>query len=219
MDLQSTALTTELLEVLNLFRTGVNDVIKFTNTNSAGTRTGTVPPGSYTISTLATALGTAMTTGDGVDTFTVTSSTTTNKVSITTVAGTGTLVILFTASTINQTIGFSTTANSSAATTVTGVNIFNLNLPYNLLVNIPEFGYFAIQTSFSNDHTTFLIPVIEPEGSVIWYTTATQIKQEIKFPNVRNFPSLNVRLSFANGEQANLNGAEWVMYFRIHYGK
>jgi hypothetical protein len=197
-------------------RSGVNNVIKFTNSNSGGgTKTGTVTAGSYTIDTLVTALGTAMTTGDGTDTFTVTYSATTNKVSITTVAGTGTITVLFTSSTINSTIGFSSTANSSAATTVTGVNVFNLAQPYNLFINIPELELFHVQSSNQLDKPTFTIPVTSPEGDVISYFATQFLDQQLRFGNPRSFRELNVRLTLDGNEAADLNGSEWTLYLLL----
>jgi hypothetical protein len=132
-------MTTEIPNSQNVIRTGVNDSLDFVD--AAATLTATIPAGVYTMSTLATAVQTAMDAAAGGAIYTVTANVDTGKITITK-GGAFSLLIASgphadTISTVDgrrishggifRTLGFDTLANQAAVVTATADQIVDLS--------------------------------------------------------------------------------------------
>lgn len=104
----------------------------------------TLPVGNYTSSTLSTALGTALTTASGINTYTVVYSNVTQKFTITSTGGAFALVFGSPSdsgqSNPRLILGFNAGTNSSTGNTLVGPNTVQITGPNYVYLNCPQLG-------------------------------------------------------------------------------
>lgn len=193
-------------------RSGVNDLISWAR---GGARSGTLTPGAYSITALLAAIKVIMDANDGGggNTYTLAYNSSTMKVSIT--GDSAAFTMNFgTSTTPWKELGFANSNVDSSSLVCTGTNVVSLARPYDLFIKVNEFGH-NIGTSSTADLPTFTIPVSGNAGDLIEFFTQNAYKQEIYFGAPRDFHELNIKLFFATGVEADLNGSEWSMYLEL----
>lgn len=167
----------------------------------------TLTPGFYTATSLASSLGTAMTSA-GTQTYTISYSNITALITIT--AGSNFSITMGTNTTnsLASITGFNT--NLSANTSQTAPNIVNLSPITALQVNIEHLSNF---TDCSFNSSTFFIPVTGNPLDIIQYTPPDQFPQYITFSGQRQIVS--VSLTDQNSQAINLNGLDF--FFILEY--
>lgn len=193
-------------------RAGVNDYIPFrrSSTNYAFQ----ITPGSYTITSLLSAIQTGMNAADA-NTYTCTYSAITMKA---TIAGSGAFILNFATGTNASTscwreLGFSQ-ADTSSTTSHTGSNVVSLEKPSTLFINIPELRY-PVSTSNSADYHTFIVPLTENAGNLVFFSTTSQFDQRIAFSSPISFSELTFLLKDRSNVASSLNGGEWAMILKL----
>jgi hypothetical protein len=199
---------------------GNNNKIDF-NENSTN-KTTTLTNGWYTASSLATHIGTAMTTtSGGFATFTASYSSVTGKM---TISSTQNFSLLFltgtnTSSSPYRELGFTSTngitaVNTSAGTSATGNNIVNLGLPLTIYISINNWNGSNIKDT-SGTHCTFAVPVNCLAGEMINFN-GDDIEQVVEVPsNVNVISQLKITLSSVNNRAIDLNNSEWSLILEI----
>lgn len=167
--------------------------------------TATIIPGSYTSSTLPSALVAAMELVS-TQTYTVTFSSTTGKLTIT--PGAGTISMLFstyTTATARFLLGFNA-ENTTAAASITSTNSIDLSYPASVAVSVDE----ALDTNYgifkeTGSQYSVYVPFSQAYGA---YTdqSSFDIQQKIK---LRTTKSVNIRLLDHDGNEIDLNGVNW----------
>ena len=201
------------LEFLNIqntiytIRTNYNDILYF-NENSTN-KSATITAGYYTSSTISAALKTALDSASGgFATFTVTFSTTTQKI---TISSTQDFSLKF-ATTDNSSarlLGFNN-VNTNAATTVTSNNVVNFSDPLSINIFIAE----ANSSNFSSSnggHGTFLVPIDVSFGGFKYYKS-DDFKQIVNFVGTNKL-SIQVR-SMEGSNAVDLNASDWEFCLR-----
>jgi hypothetical protein len=114
--------------------TATNNTIYWTR---GGALSATIPAGTYSVTDLCLALATAMDAADGVETYQVSYSPVTMKISIICTAAT---VLTCTSATnaMWYELGFDTTADTGSATSHTADNVLRLDFPSYLLISATE---------------------------------------------------------------------------------
>lgn len=181
-------------------RSGYNNTVQFTR--SSTTYTATVTEGVYTVSTLLTALATAMTTADSGTTFSFAASSTTNKVTLTS-SNSITTVDTY----LSKQLGFT---SGQSGVSITGTNAFVLgdlflflrlnNLPTNLVSKVPA---------------SFRIQIPQDPGYVVFYQPESSSAQHIDLDGQTTLNHLEVNLIDLYGGAVSLNGAEFSMLLRV----
>lgn len=200
-------------------RSGVNNTFTVTH---GGSFTVTLTPGIYTIDDLLTEVAARLLVADNTLSWTATYSAKTKKVSISNVSLTD-FTLTFLTTSPDEELGFPLTNNastifSSASGVLTATNVFNVGRPYDLHINIQEFGQTARCTKTYNN-ATFVCTFSVNGGTILDWTARDHYDQHCRFTPPRNIYELNVTLKLGNGEIADLNGEEWAMYFRVHPGE
>lgn len=175
-------------------------------------KTGTVTPGTYTYSSITTAIKSAMDTGSGVQTFTVTFSSTTNKLTV--VASVSAIIFqfgTFTTNSARKVMGYNAVDSSSSLTQVSP-NIIDLSLPISLGINIRESSQSSFWATGSGlQSASFYIPFITGSGQ--YQSLNTQdLPQTIEFKQGTRI--LNITVTDLNGNIVNLNGLNWEFFIR-----
>lgn len=167
--------------------------------------TATIISGSYTSSTLPAALVAAMELVSA-QTYTVTFSSTTGKLTIT--PGAGTISMLFSTystATARYLLGFEA-EDTTAAASVTSTNSVDLSYPPSVAIMINE----ALDTNYgpfreTGSEYSIYVPFSQAYGA---YTdqSSFDIQQKIK---LRTTKSLNIRLLDHDNNEIDLNGVNW----------
>jgi hypothetical protein len=177
-----------------------------------------IASGFYTISTLISALQTALDAADaGV--WTISASDSSGLISITcTTPGTGTSIKFANSTDPYEELGFtySSGADQSFSSTITATNVYNLNKYNFIYIKVDEFGQAALTTNQA-DSPTFIIPNIVPSKDII-YEEYESNKQRVVFSPPRSLDKIRVRLYLPGATTpVSLNGAEWEMILRVYY--
>lgn len=167
--------------------------------------TGIITPGSYTSSTLTSAIVSAMEAVSS-QTYTVTFSATTGKLTIT--PGAGTISMLFSTFTTNSArflLGFNE-ENTTPGSSITSTNSVDLAFPSSVSIYINE----SLDTNYcifkeTGSEYSVYVPFIQSYGS---YTdlNSNDIQQKIK---LRTTKSLNIRILDHDNNEVDLNGVNW----------
>jgi hypothetical protein len=166
----------------------------------------TLTPSIYNLSTLCSALQTAMNTLDS-NTYTVTASDSTLKV---TIAGSGVFNIKWASSTMNILLGFGTT-NSSNATSHVASSVYNVKRDNFLYLNIDQLYSGMVMTSTSSTAYLFYVPFDENSGQYcISYESGT-FDQHVALTTEKQLLTFTVSLYDSTGALVDLNGAHWDM--------
>lgn len=200
-------------------RTGINDSIVI-NHNGGGNTTVTLSAGVYSASSIATALGSALTTALGV-TYTASVSSSTGLLTISNATAAFTLPLASWSSGATALYGFNAalgTVSSTGSFSVTGTRVPQLGQPSCILINMAPAGQNMRSTSQA-DRPTFLVPIDVNSGDVIVFNEKSYFKQCKFFENNRGIDMtyIQVQLNFPGGESVNLNGSDWQMVLKIKY--
>ena len=196
--------------------------------DGTGTVTATIPIGNYTISELTAEIKTQMDAASGSKTYTVTSNSKTNKITIAVNSGTYSLIFnggeenyenssrtKYVDSSIGPIIGFSRSDLSGSAT-YTGQNQYDLNGPTYVLLWIKEFEQLkGVHNSSVTD--SFAKIVLDTDISSYKY-----FKSQNDYIAKKNFRPLKGRLSRLNIKFYNYDGSEYdfgglnhTLYFKL----
>lgn len=175
----------------------------------AGALTGTLATGSYTSTTLPSAIVTAMEAASAL-TYTVTYSATLSSLTIT--PSSGTLAFNYATNTTNsahKVMGFDV-SDTGLAASQTGPNPIQLAAPLSIGINIAEAHSENYVTS-DEKQATLIVPYISEFNSFV-YQSSDIHRQFLMFKNPVN--TLNVTVIDTNsGTQVDLNKGEWEMLF------
>lgn len=191
------------------------------NENSTN-KTCAIPVGIWDAVSLATQVGTSMTTASsGYNTFTCTYSLTTKKFTIS--AGNNFSLLFSTGSNAStsmwEPLGFASSnglsgTNTTAATSTTGTQVSNLSLPLSLCILISNLT--APNVTSDGSMYSFYLPLSSSGGGIIEYFENSYFEQEIDIPmNFTQLDRLNILLVSANNTSVNLNGSEWEMILSL----
>jgi hypothetical protein len=181
--------------------------------------TATLSPGAYDIISLASAISLAMTAADPANTYTVTFSPVTMKL---TFAGTSAFKILsgsFTAPTYPAMwtiLGFQNAADSASSASITAPNIYDLGLPSYLLISVDEF-YNADCLTTGGCRSNFAVSMSTNSQSIEVFNENNQYDVGNSVTNINSFNSLHVRVRYPNGTLLSFNGADISLLFQFYY--
>lgn len=210
------------VSIYNTFYNINNNNNKIDFTENATNKTTTLTNGYYTATSLATHIGTAMTTtSGGFAVFTASYSTTTRKMAI---SSTQNFRLLFSSGTSTSSspyreLGFTDTnginaVDTAVSTSATGNNHVNLGLPLTIYITINNWNGSNIKDT-SGTFTSFAIPINASSGEIINFN-GDEIQQIIDIPPTVNIVSqLRITLSSINNRALDLNNSEWNMVLEI----
>ena len=207
-----------------------NNLIYFDD--GTGTITATIPDGNYTIGELTTEIKTQMdaisASVGGSKTYTVTSDSKTNKITI--AVNTGTFDMLFDGgsethgtstrtkyldSSIGPIIGFSRSDLTSAAT-YTGTNQYDINGPTYLILYIKEFEQLNGVHNNSVEDSFAKIILDTDQSSYKYFKSATDYVAKKHFrPLLGKMTKLNVKFLNYDGSVYDFGGLNHTLYFKI----
>ena len=176
------------------------------NIVTIGSTTYTVPPGSYNITTLCTAINTAITATVGsfapnAGSSTVTFTSAVGSVALTSFAGSLPNLLYF--------LGF---VNGQTGTVITGTNSYMVNFDTYISIYIPNLRNSSLEPSF----ITFKIPLTVASGGIQYYSEKTQFGQELQiFDRMIMFDRLDIQVRDRFGQQLNNNGIDWSFTIEI----
>ena len=175
--------------------------------------TATVTMGNYTITELLSALKASM---DPLSsqTFTITNSTITNKITI--AAGT-TFDLLFVDKTqhMGKLLGFNTTSNIIGQSTVVAPNQYDLNGPTYMILHINEFeNLFGKKSSVKKGFAKIPLDTTQTEYKYFKNTQDYHVIKEFT-PPLAKLSQLNIRFLNYDGEEYDFGGLEHSMVLKI----
>ena len=203
-----------------------NNKIYFTD-NGSSELIATIPVGNYTSTTLATAVGTAMTTA-GTNTFTVTDDTLTNTYTIAVNTGTYTLDFAGVSETYGSTtriryrdnsigpiIGFAQT-DLSGAITYTGANQYNFNGPTYILLHISDFDnlYGVHNNSITKSFAKITLDT-DLNSYKFFKSQSDYITKKEFSPPMAKMAQLNIKFLNYDGSFYDFSGLDHCLYFKI----
>ena len=203
-----------------------NNKIYFTDNGSAEL-TATIPIGNYTSTTLATAIGSAMTTA-GTNTFTVTDNTLTNTFTIAVNTGTYTLDFAGVSETYGNTtriryrdnsigpiIGFSQT-DLSGAITYTGDNQYNFNGPTYILMHIDDFdNLYGVHNNSITKSFAKIILDTDLNSYKFFKSQSDYITKKEFSPPLAKLAQMNIKFLNYDGSFYDFSGLDHSLYFKI----
>lgn len=197
------------------FVSGKNNVIQVNEDGGggAGLISATIPEGSYNTTDLATAMKTALDAA-GNFTYTITTDTATNKM---TISSTGSFILLFSQSTTPwYELGFSN-ADTASSTSHTSSGIIHIEGPNQLYFNIVTLN--TNYTSSSAQSATFVFDNNVDPGNVLFSEVNSTYSQESYFKQAQ--PDLSQIVVKVTTERSidqpsvDLNGGEWILVMEI----
>ena len=210
-----------------------NNVIRFNESGvgGGGSLTATVPPGYYTASSLAVAVGTVMTTASGgYNTYTAATSSLTGLLTITATVGgnffmengTDTAIRDPISTEMSQILGYPYQSSTTAAMTQTGTKPMNLSriISFNILIDeANSSGGNRIISSRGGTTLTFSIPVLTNSGGIFHYKpvgNALMNPQEMFLKRTR---VLRIKVIDDQGNLVDLNNVDWWILLSHDVGK
>jgi hypothetical protein len=192
-------------------QTGYNDTIYFDE--GGPLITCTIPQGNYTTTTIATAVGTAMTAATlNARTYTAAVSTLTEVMTIT---GSSNFSLRFATgvtATARTVLGYAA-ADTTAATTAVGGSVVNLGGPVSLNIGVTEAksGSFYVPTPSREFRGQILVPMVVGSG---FYQTLVprDLPQIVEFDQPARV--LHITVTDSGGNLINLNGGDWQLLLR-----
>ena len=210
--------------------TSANNLVYFSEDDGVTTVIATIPVGNYTPSTLATAIGTAMSTIVNPKVVTVTADeTTTNKMTFTIDSGNLELYFvgdsekygsgtrtLYLSNSIGPIIGF-TKVDLTGSATYTGTSQYNLNGPTYVLMNIKEFSS-TLEGSHNNSiNKAFAKIVLDTDQSTYKFFKSQHdyiVKKEFA-PILAKLGQLTISFTNYDGSAYDFSGLEHTLYFKL----
>ena len=203
-----------------------NNKIYFTDNGSAEL-TATIPIGNYTAATLATAIGTAMTTV-ATNTFTVTNNTLTNTFTIAVNTGTYTLDfagvsevygtttrIRYRENSIGAIIGFPQT-DLSGSISYTGSNQYNFNGPTYILLHIDNFdNLFGVHNNSITKSFAKIILDTDLNSYKYFKSQTDYITKKEFSPPLAKLAQMNIKFLNYDGTFYDFSGLEHCLYFKV----
>lgn len=191
----------------------LNNVVYFNEPGGGGALSCTIPVGNYAISTLATAIGTAMSAASAsYNTYTCTGSSLTGLLT-TSATNNWFFQWSLTTNSAARVMGYPPGANTSSAASSTSTNLVDLSTPSALNLSIRESTQDGYRTT-SGLNGGLWVPFDQGFG---YYMSlpADQMPQILSF----NMPttSLTIQVQNEGGTLVSLNGMEWRMLLR-RYG-
>ncbi len=174
--------------------------------NDGSIKTATIPPGSYDVLALCSAIQTALNVVSS--NFTVTYDSITMKI---TVSRTSVFSIIGTSS-LRLVMGYSQ-VDKTGATTYTADNVVNLNPITTLFLQIQELSSHSISTC--GTLFTYIIPLAVNSGEIATFSSGSFYHQTVELSKKTNISRLHVRLCSDNQITAELNGGEWSFTLRV----
>jgi hypothetical protein len=197
--------------------TALNSSVYF---QSSANFTATLAPGAYDLISLANALALAMTAADSANTYTVTFSSVTMKM---TFAGTSAFKMLSGSFAFPQypamwnIIGFSNSPDTTTASmSITAPYVFDLGLPSYLLVAIDEF-YNADCLTSSGFRANFAISMTGNSQNIEIFNENSQYDVGNNVTSVNPFTSLHIHIRNPDGSALSFNGADIALLFEFLY--
>lgn len=171
-----------------------------------------IPQGNYNVTTLATALASAILSTTGL-TMTITFNSITNTYSFATTQN-------FTfkkESTCFELLGFTNGYNySSTLNTLLSNQSVNFFTIKNVLIEVSNLITDNLTTGNDNNASILAsIPITSSQGSIISYSNIFGIKNRIN--SIKNFTSLHIRLLDDDLVPIDFNGCEWTLTLQIEY--
>lgn len=198
-----------------------NTLYNITSTNNTiywvrgGALTAQLIEGAYDITGLLTEIADAMTTEDGVQSYTATYDSRTMRITIT---GTAAFVLNCTTTTNSAwyLLGFETDADTISATTHAADNVIRLDLPAYLLLSIAEL-YNNKSVSDTNHRATFVIPITTNTQSNELFQTNLRYDTGRDFTAVNSITELTCKLTNPDGVVIDLNGSDFSFLLGLEY--
>jgi hypothetical protein len=173
----------------------------------------TLPVGAYSVTDLCLALATAIDSANGVETYQVSYSPTTMKISIICTTAT----VLTCTSTTNSMwyeIGFDTTADSSSATLHIADNILRLDFPPFVLISISDISSTEAATT-ANFRMNFCVSMFYNSQYVEVFNENSNFVNCQLYTLGTGINNIRVRLQCPDRTSASLNGGDWSMLLNI----
>jgi hypothetical protein len=196
-----------------------NTLYNITATNNTiywtwgGTLSAIIPIGAYSVTDLCLALTTTMDSTNGVETYQVSYSPTTMKISIICTAAT----VLTCTSTTNfmwYEIGFDTMANTSSATLHTADNVLRLDFPPFVLISISEISSAEAATT-ANFRANFCVSMSHNSQYVEVFNKNSNFVNRQLYTLGVGINKMRIRLQRPDGISVGLNGGDWSMLLNI----
>jgi hypothetical protein len=190
--------------------TATNNTIYWTR---GGALSATIPAGAYSVTDLCLALATAMDTADGVETYQVSYSPVTMKISIICTAAT-VLTCTNTTNSMWYEIGFDTAADTGSATSHTADNVLRLDFPPFVLISISEITSAEAATT-ANFRANFCVSMSHNSQYVEVFNENSNFVNRQLYTLGAGINSMRIRLQRPDGTSAGLNGGDWSMLLSI----
>lgn len=202
-----------------------NTLFNIDDTNNAiyysrgGARGTTIAPGAYSITDLLAELGDAMTLADGLGVYTVSYDPILMAITIECTLA-FTLDLSITTNTIWYVLGWEVPlipgVNTTSALSHTAPYSVRLDFPSELFLTINELGE-ANVASNSGTRGNFLVPlsVISQFNEI--YTKYTRFDAERTYTYGNTLTQFSVKLTKANGDLVDMNGADWSFCLALSY--
>lgn len=181
----------------------------------AGAKTTTISPGAYSVSALVVALAAAMEAADNTETYNVSYSATTMKITITCSAAIG-LTCVNIIDAIWDVLGFSTSANRAAATSHEGDDVLRLDFPSYLLISVAEFAPAGVVCA-DNIRANFIVYMDTNSQYVQIYNHKNSFDNLSEYTSRNGINNLTVRLLQPDGSLVDLNGGDWSFVLQFGY--
>jgi hypothetical protein len=190
--------------------TATNNTIYWTR---GGALSAIIPVGAYSVTNLCLVLVTTMDSADGVETYQVSYSPVTMKISI---ICTTTMVLTCTSTTnfMWYEIGFNTTVDTGSATLHTADNVLQLDFPTFVLISISKISSAEAATT-ANFRMNFCISMSHNSQYVEVFNKNSNFVNCQLYTLGMGINSMWVRLQHPNGTSAGLNGRDWSMLLNI----
>lgn len=165
-------------------------------TEGATVRTAVIAEGNYDADSFPGALKTAMEASGSVNTFTITISDTTNKL---TISSTGNFSLRFANSSADmwKILGFAQSSTTSTATTATGIYPVRLDGDEYLIVELMSVSNNNLCSGFTSSYVLDMIPLNSGFGDVIYYKANVVTNYTTALHN--SLKNLRIRLLDPNG--------------------
>jgi hypothetical protein len=190
--------------------TALNNTIYWTRGGALST---TLSAGAYSMTDLCLALATAMDVADGIETYTVSYSPSTMKISIICTAA-----YLLTCTSMTTSIwyelGFNTDADTGSATSHTADNVLWLDFPPYILISINEISSAEAATT-ANFCANFCVSMSHNSQYVEVFNENSNFVNQQLYTLGAGLNSFHVRLQRPDGTSADLNGGDWSMLLSI----
>jgi hypothetical protein len=191
--------------------------ITMTNNTIYWTRGGAlfaiIPARAYSVTDLCLALATAMDTANGVETYQVSYSPATIKISIICIAAT-VLTCTNTTNSMWYEIGFDTLANTGSATSNTADNVLRLDFPPFVLISISEITSTEAATT-ANFRANFCVSMSHNSQYVEVFNENSNFVNQQLYTLGAGINSMRIRLQRTDGTSTGLNGRDWSILLNI----